>query len=57
MAKWIVVGSAENFEIARDRGFDMFGFKSSRRRELATIAVMPMAAAEARPRGPQAEEE
>ena len=22
MAKWIVVGSAKNFEIARDRGFD-----------------------------------
>jgi predicted RNA-binding protein len=37
MAYWIVVGSAENFEIARDRGFDMFGFKSSRRRESATM--------------------
>ncbi|HLF79171.1 MAG TPA: EVE domain-containing protein [Dehalococcoidia bacterium] len=35
--KWIVVGSAENFEIARERGFDMFGFKSSRRRESATM--------------------
>jgi predicted RNA-binding protein len=37
MANWIVVGSPENFEIARDRGFDMFGFKSSRRRESATM--------------------
>ena len=35
--KWIVVGSPENFEIARERGFDMFGFKSSRRRESATM--------------------
>jgi predicted RNA-binding protein len=33
MAYWIVVGSPENFEIARERGFDMFGFKSTRRRE------------------------
>ena len=33
MAQWIVVGSPENFRIARDRGFDMFGFKSTRRRE------------------------
>jgi hypothetical protein len=37
MAYWIVVGSPENFEIARERGFDMFGFKSSRRRETATM--------------------
>jgi hypothetical protein len=37
MTSWIVVGSPENFEIARDRGFDMFGFKSSRRRESATM--------------------
>jgi hypothetical protein len=37
MANWIVVGSPENFEIARERGFDMFGFKSSRRRESATM--------------------
>ena len=35
--KWIVVGSAENFEIARARGFDMFGFKGSRRRETAEM--------------------
>jgi predicted RNA-binding protein len=37
MAYWIVVGSPENFEIARDRGFDMFGFKSTRRRESAEM--------------------
>lgn len=37
MAYWIVVGSAENFEIAKSRGFDMFGFKSSRRRESAEM--------------------
>lgn len=37
MAYWIVVGSPENFEIARARGFDMFGFKSTRRRESAEM--------------------
>ena len=37
MANWIVVGSPENFEIAQGRGFDMFGFKSTRRRESAEI--------------------
>jgi hypothetical protein len=37
MANWIVVGSAENYEIARERDFDMFGFKSSRKRETATM--------------------
>ena len=37
MANWIVVGSPENFEIARGRGFDMFGFKSTRRRESAEM--------------------
>ena len=31
MSYWIVVGSAENFQIAIDRGFDLFGFKSTRR--------------------------
>lgn len=30
---WIVVGSPENFRIAIGRGFDLFGFKSTRRRE------------------------
>ena len=37
MTYWIVVGSAENFEIAKERGFDMFGFKSTRRRETADM--------------------
>ncbi len=30
---WIVVGSRENFQIATARKFDLFGFKSTRRRE------------------------
>jgi len=30
---WIVVGSEDNFLIAKQRGFDMFGFKTRRRRE------------------------
>jgi len=34
---WIVVGSEENMRIAEARGFDMFGFKSTRRREAAEI--------------------
>jgi len=33
MTYWIVVGSPENFRIAIDRGFDLFGFKSTRRRQ------------------------
>jgi predicted RNA-binding protein len=37
MTYWIVVGSPENLEIAKSRGFDMFGFKSSRRRETAEM--------------------
>ena len=37
MAYWIVVGSPENFDIARRRGFDIFGFKSSRRREASEM--------------------
>jgi predicted RNA-binding protein len=37
MTYWIVVGSAENYEIARDRGMGMFGFKSTRRRESAEM--------------------
>ena|SRR5215471_4971425 len=36
-ANWIVVGSKENLDIARERGFDMFGFKSSRKRESASM--------------------
>ena len=37
MTYWIVVGSPENYGIARERGFDMFGFKSTRRRESADM--------------------
>ncbi len=32
MTYWIVVGSPDNFQTAIDRGFDLFGFKSTRRR-------------------------
>ena len=32
MAYWIVVGSPDNFQTAIDRGFDLFGFKSTRRK-------------------------
>ena len=39
MSTWIVVGSPENFEIAKSRGFDMFGFKDKRKRESASMAV------------------
>lgn len=39
MPNWIVVGTAENFGIARERGFDMFGFKAGRRREAASMEV------------------
>ena len=35
MAYWIVVGSEENMRIAEARGFDIFGFKSTRRREVS----------------------
>ncbi len=34
---WIVVGSEENMRIAEARGFDIFGFKSTRRREAAQM--------------------
>ena len=34
---WIVVGSEENFRIAQGRGFDIFGFKSTRRREASRM--------------------
>src|ERR1700694_4958839 len=33
MTYWIVVGLPDNYEIATKRKFDMFGFKSTRRRE------------------------
>lgn len=34
---WIVVGGPENFEIAIKRGFDLFGFKSTRRSETGSM--------------------
>ncbi len=37
MTYWIVVGSPDNFRTAINRGFDMFGFKSTRRRETAEM--------------------
>ena len=37
MAYWIVVGSEANFKIAQERGFDIFGFKSTRRREASQM--------------------
>ncbi len=37
MAYWIVVGSEENMRIAEARGFDIFGFKSTRRSEVARM--------------------
>ncbi len=33
MQAWIAVGSAENFELMRERGFDLAAFKSSRRKQ------------------------
>ncbi len=37
MTYWIVVGSEENMRIAEARGFDMFGFKSTRRAEASSM--------------------
>jgi Uncharacterized protein conserved in archaea len=37
MTYWIVVGSEENMRIAEARGFDMFGFKSTRRSEASQM--------------------
>ena len=37
MTYWIVVGSEENMRIAEERGFDMFGFKSTRRTEVSRM--------------------
>jgi hypothetical protein len=37
MQAWIVVGSPENFELLRERGFDVCGFKSSRRRQTSEM--------------------
>ena len=33
MQAWIVVGSPENFELLRERGFDICGFKATRRKQ------------------------
>ena len=33
MQAWIVVGAPENFELLRDRGFEVCAFKSSRRKQ------------------------
>ena len=33
MQAWIAVGSAENFELMRERGFDLAAFKSSRSKQ------------------------
>jgi len=35
MTYWIAVGSEDNMRAAEARGFDMFGFKSTRRKEVA----------------------
>ena len=37
MTYWIVVGSEENMLIAESRGFDVFGFKSTRRNEVSRM--------------------
>ncbi len=37
MTYWIVVGSEENMRIAESRGFDVFGFKSTRRVEVSKM--------------------
>ena len=37
MQAWIVVGSPQNFELLRERGFDICGFKSSRRRQTSEM--------------------
>src|SRR5712692_5252346 len=37
MMYWIVVGSEENMRIAEARGFDIFGFKSTRRSEVSRM--------------------
>ena len=37
MTYWIVVGSEESMRIAESRGFDVFGFKSTRRGEVSNM--------------------
>jgi len=39
MKYWIVVGSPDNFQVAIDRGFDLFGFKSTRRKASGEMEV------------------
>jgi predicted RNA-binding protein len=37
MQPWIVVGSAENFELLRERNFDLCVFKASRRKQSGSM--------------------
>jgi predicted RNA-binding protein len=37
MQPWIVVGSAENFELLRERNFDLCAFKASRRKQSGSM--------------------
>jgi len=37
MQAWIVVGSPENFELMRGRGFDLCAFKSSRQKQTSEM--------------------
>ena len=37
MQAWIVVGSPENFELLRERGFDICGFKATRRKQTSEM--------------------
>jgi predicted RNA-binding protein len=37
MTYWINVGSEENFRLAESRGWDVFGFKSTRRKQVASM--------------------
>jgi len=37
MAYWINVGSEANFRLAESRGWDLFGFKSTRRNQVARM--------------------
>ena len=37
MQPWIVVGSAENFELLRERSFDLCAFKASRRKQSGSM--------------------
>ena len=39
MAHWLLVSSADNFEISRARGFDVAGMKTRRRKAAQTVAA------------------